>query len=83
MTFLLIGMTYCQMLSEDVKTKIPYPKSETWGKIPSWAHSIVYAAEIFQLYKNNSTLPLYEMDIKLILNAISHKYKNISYTFNM
>ena len=54
MTFLLIGMTYCQMLGEDVKTKIPYPKSEAWGKIPSWAHSIVYAAEIFQLYKNNS-----------------------------
>jgi hypothetical protein len=42
------------MLSEDVKTKIPYPKSETWGKIPSWAHSMTYAAEIFQLYKNDT-----------------------------
>ena len=55
MTFLLIGTVCCQLLSEEVKSRISYPKSEPWGRnIPSWAYSMVYAAEIFQLYKNNS-----------------------------
>ena len=55
MTFLLIATVHCQMLNEEIKSKIPYPKSEPWGgNIPSWAYSMVYAAEIFQLYKNNS-----------------------------
>ena len=57
MTFLLIATVHCQILNEEVISKIPYPISEQWGgNIPSWAYSIVYAAEIFQLYKNNSVV---------------------------
>lgn len=57
MTFLLIVMVQCQILNEEVKSKIPYPKSEPYGRnIPSWAYSMIYAAEIFQLYKNNSVV---------------------------
>ena len=57
MITLLIATVFCQMLNEEVKSKIPYPKSEPWGgNIPSWAYSMVYAAEIFQLYKNNSVV---------------------------
>lgn len=73
MTFLLIGMTYCQMLGEDVKNKIPYPKSEVWGKIPSWAHSMVYAAEIFQLYKNDTVVTFSAYDF---FNALKEYMNN-------
>lgn len=77
MTFLLIGMTYCQMLGEDVKNKIPYPKSEAWGKIPSWAHSMVYAAEIFHLHKSNNSVVTFSADnffykLKEYMNADSN-----------